>query len=66
MNEFIRWCMDGVTSVAVRIASVDVLISAVQPGLQTLTSDLDPRTYRWESDDATGVTARVELGGVTL
>ena len=58
--------MDGVTSVAVRIASAAVLISAVQAGLQTPTSVLDPRTYRWESDDATGVTARFEWGGVTL
>ena len=66
LNEFIRWCMDGVTSVAVRIASVDVLISAVQPGLQTLTSDLDPRTSRWASGDATGVSARVELWGERL
>ena len=66
MNEFIRWCVDGVTSVAVRIASVAAPISAVQARLQTPTSVLDPRTYRWESDDATGVTARVELGGVTL
>ena len=58
--------MDGVTSVAVRIASVAVPISAVQSGLQTLTSDLDPRTTRWASDDDTGVSARVKLGGVTL
>ena len=66
MNEFIWWCVDGVTSVAVRIASAAVLISVVQASLQTLTSDSDPRTSRWESDDATNVTARVELGGVTL
>ena len=61
LNEFIRWCMDGVTFVAVRIASVAVPISAVQSGLQTPTSDLDPRTSRWASDDATGVTARGDV-----
>ena len=66
LNEVIRWCMDGVTSVAVRIASVAVPISAVQSGLQTLTSDLDPRTTCWASGDDTGVSARVEMGGETL
>ena len=62
LNEFIWWCVDGVTSVAVRIASVAAPISAVQTGLQTPTSDLDLKTSCWASEDATGVTALVEMG----
>ena len=41
-------------------------VPAPTSAVQTPTTVLDPGTYRWESDDATGVTARVELGGVTL